>query len=210
MKFLLAVIKEPKGAVKYIALAFLLFTLFIIGFVNPSNNQVTAKKALPSNMQTLGGEIYSVFRAGTLVWMADDLRLEIQGSWCYGGRTNCKTRLYTMSAASKACWALGFRLASIEEWENLAFYIGSSGANRPKSYSSTYVYRALTENFNIKFSGKGMVYSNGSTDFSDSGEHGYYIAADNKYFDFNPATKTVSRQTVEGPLLFSCRCVKEQ
>ena len=64
------------------------------------------------------------------VWMAENLNIEMGNSVCYDNmQANCKKcgRLYDWATANLACPS-GWRLPSIEEWENLGAKIGESTA----------------------------------------------------------------------------------
>jgi uncharacterized protein (TIGR02145 family) len=72
------------------------------------------------------GNVYRTVKIGNQVWMAENLRHNIEGRCCYDNdEANCQKygRLYTWEAAKKACPA-GWHLPTREEWQTLVDCIG--------------------------------------------------------------------------------------
>jgi uncharacterized protein (TIGR02145 family) len=71
--------------------------------------------------------------------MAENLRYNIEGSWCYDNdEANCQDygRLYTWDAAKKACPA-GWHLPTREEWDELVSATGDSSVAGKKLKSKS-------------------------------------------------------------------------
>ena len=72
------------------------------------------------------GNVYKTVKIGNQVWMAQNLNVQTEESWCYDDNpANCEKygRLYTWSAAKNAC-PEGWHLPSKEEFEVLINWVG--------------------------------------------------------------------------------------
>ena len=135
-----------------------------------------------SKVTDMDGNVYSVkILDDNLIWMTDNMNLNIPGSYCYENiDTNCRKygRLYTWTAAVKACELLGdgWRLPTNVEWQYMAQFYGGVLGHSADSARSTYA--ALLPGgrsaFNAAFGG-GRDPGNGG--FARLDAHGFYWTA---------------------------------
>lgn len=79
------------------------------------------------------GKTYKTIKLGKQTWMAENLNLHMDDSWCYERKIdNCKKygRLYTWKKAEKAC-PVGWHLPSRSEWRDLTAYVSENSKSKP-------------------------------------------------------------------------------
>ena len=82
---------------------------------------------------TRDGKTYKTVQLGNQTWMAENLNLHMDDSWCYERKIdNCKKygRLYTWKKAEKAC-PVGWHLPSRSEWRDLVSFVSENSKSKP-------------------------------------------------------------------------------
>jgi uncharacterized protein (TIGR02145 family) len=152
-------------------------------------------------------------------WTAENLRVEIAGSYCYDeAEVNCRRygRLFTWDAAQRGCRSLGgrWRLPTESEWRQLARSYG--GVSEDAEDGGKAAYAALATGGN---SSCGALLAGGR---SDTGEyarleaHGFYWTASECdqatawFYNFGKGGLALHRQREgEKGRAFSVRCVED-
>ena len=105
----------------------------------------------------------NVVTIGKQVWMAKNLNVETDGSWCYDSKPeNCEKygRLYTWEAAQNACPA-GWRLPSKKEFEKLIEFAGGSEKAQKALRSKTGWYEKGADTYGFSALPAGLCLSDG-------------------------------------------------
>ena len=173
------------------------------------------------------GESYQTVRIGKQIWMAENLKVKTEGSWCYEDKeTNCQKygRLYNWDAAKVAC-PVGWHLPSKEEFEILFKFVGGVQENAWKWENAGKMLKSTNgwneyggKNGNgtdaFGFSALPAGYRNNNGDFSDEGDDAYFWSSTE---DYSSAYYMNLRYSVVTALLglsnknlgVSVRCVKD-
>lgn len=113
-------------------------------------------------------------------WTTDNLRVVVDGSFCYGdAESNCRRygRLYTWEAAGPACRSLGdgWRLPTNEDWQQMAKHYG--GVRDDSTDTGKAAFKALmiggSAGFNVLLGGNRDV----DGQYASLEAHGFYWSA---------------------------------
>lgn len=131
---------------------------------------------------------FITIKIGGKVWMAENLNIEVPGSWCYDNNPeNCKKygRLYTYDAAIKNC-PKGWHLPTDEEWSLLVNALGGEEvAGKVMKLGGNSGFNALLGGSRIPMGSFGLIGSYGcfwsSTKYSKTHAWYRYITNQNDY-----------------------------
>jgi uncharacterized protein (TIGR02145 family) len=163
-----------------------LLALFCVIFVAGVRYATVAETQTPAFTDGRDGKTYKTVVIGGKAWMAENLNIVTEGSWCYDNKeSNCEKygRLYNWKAAKTACPA-GWRLPSRKEWGDLAKAAGGSGKygaggkKAGKKLKSTYGWNNNgngADNFGFSALPGGSRDTNG--DFLNAGYYGHWWTA---------------------------------
>lgn len=167
------------------------------------------------------GNLYTVKKmADGKVWMTENLKVKIPGSYCYDNNAaNCEKygRLYTWKVAQDVCKLLGegWRLPTNEDWRLLGKHYGGI---RGDSSDGKAAYSALMPGgkaaFNLQFAGGRNVDS--IPGYARQDAHGFYWTATEVdgahawFYNFGVNGKIMNRHNdAEKGEAFAVRCVKD-
>jgi len=165
---------------------------------------------------TLGGQTYRTVRLNGLTWLAENLNLEVDNSWCNGDTVaNCGQygRLYTWEAARLACKEIGWRLPTAEEWEEMGALFGGLDANSADNGRKAYADLTLGGASGMDILLGGQRYEDDT--FKEPGERGVYWAntlhdseSATSYYFHGPDKEIYPVDNAPMEEGHSCRCVK--
>ena len=165
---------------------------------------------------------YRILTIGKLQWMVDNLHILSDSTvgWCYEDKVNCKAtgRLYSWESAQKACSGLGsgWRLATDEEWQQLANEFGgfNNGSKREGNPRQAYeqLFSGGLSGFEATTGGyrkpDGFYYAGKTSGFYWTGTEwnsGYAWR-----FEFTTLSGgQLSRYYQDKEVGYSCRCVRD-
>lgn len=159
------------------------------------------------------------------IWMAENLNVEVQGSWCYNNDpAYCKKygRFYSLAGAEKAC-PPGWRLPTDSDWWGMMSKYGTvyndyeNQTINKSSNAGKDVYYNLILNGSSQFDALFAGYRNHATgSFFMEGQTATFVTAtkarhsDVFSYNFDKRKKQVSRGMGNRELGRSCRCVREE
>lgn len=159
----------------------------------------------------VGCDDFDTVTIGKQVWMAKNLNIETEDSWCYGNKPeNCEKygRLYTWEAAQHVCPS-GWHLPSKYEFEKLfEFAGGSEKALRSKTEwekkgSDTYGFSALPAGYYSSYHEK-FVDVGSSAYFWSSTEYNGYLAFSLYIYDYTAGVYSIDKYRAR-----SVRCLQD-
>ena len=197
------------------------FLLLLSPMMGCSSNESPASIPQGSGAQTetqnIGG--YKTADIGGVVWMAENLNIETDGSYCYNDvPDNCSIygRLYTYEAAQTAC-PDGWHLATATEWD---FLNNTVGTNSSASYylKSTTGWWTDVGNGNDAYGFTALPGGIRSIDgvYSDLTLAGYFWAegpteGNSVSYELHYNTSNLAQQTkIPGETAMSVRCVYDE
>jgi uncharacterized protein (TIGR02145 family) len=89
---------------------------------------VTENEEIGTFTDTRDNTTYSWVKIGTQIWMAENLKYNSTGSFCYGNNSSNEDiygRLYSWTLAKSSC-PTGWHLPSDNEWKELEMFLGMS------------------------------------------------------------------------------------
>jgi uncharacterized protein (TIGR02145 family) len=131
------------------------------------------------------GNVYRTVKIGNQVWMAENLRYNIEGSCCYDNdEANCQKygRLYTWEAAKKAC-PTGWHLPIREEWDVLSDFAvdGRKEINLENDNDTSYCWPGAGTKLKSR-TGWYEDYGNGTDEYDFSALPGGNCGADGNFY----------------------------
>jgi uncharacterized protein (TIGR02145 family) len=165
---------------------------------------------------TRDGKTYKTVTIGAKRWMAENLNIKTEGSWCYDNKeSNCDKygRLYDWGAAMRACPS-GWHLPTHMEWDDLVKSADGNKAGKTLKSSSGWKNRGNeTDTYGFSALPGGLRLSDGI--FYNAGDDGSwwtateYDASDAyaRHMDYDNANVYPYNLNKNGA--FSVRCVRD-
>ena len=167
------------------------------------------------------GVVYPIVNFQGNLWLGKNLDINVPGASCYDNKnSNCNQfgRLYTLSQAKRACAVLGpgWRLPTINEWENLLAHYGAIKRKLNLPEGDKQVYKALipggSSKLALTFGGVGEAVKGGLR-FKYLGKYGRYLSTSEQkgqvqYVIISKDYTNVNILVGEKERLRTCRCVK--
>lgn len=199
----------------------LFLTIFLTGLL------ALALTGCDSNLTDRDGNTYRTVKIGSQTWMAENLKVRTEGSWCYEDKeSNCQKfgRLYNWDAAKVACPA-GWHLPSKEELEILLKFVGGVQENAwkwenagkmLKSTNGWNEYKGKNCNGNDAFGFSALPAGERSNngEFNNEGCRAYFWSSTEDYssayyMNLHYSVVTALLGLSNKNLWFSVRCVKD-
>jgi uncharacterized protein (TIGR02145 family) len=164
------------------------------------------------------GRKYRTAQIGNQTWMAENLRFNVNGSWCYeDSADSCAKygRLYDWNMAMSAC-PKGWHLPSKNEWREMVATAGSlTGGTKLKSESGWKDDGSGTDTYGFSALPGGRRGSDGR--FRSAGKYGYWWTAakhsggvGNAYYrSIDCNYSNVYEDYRDKSIGYSVRCIKE-
>jgi len=155
-----------------------------------------------------------ILRIGNQIWMAHNVNMPLEGSWCYDGdEKNCQKygRIYNWHAACKAC-PPGYKLPSKEEFEELIDYLGGEQTAKKRllpggdsGFNALLGGGTETEGSCLDMSIKGYFWTSTETDVYSNEYAWYYYAFGFDYENYGDTPMLVVYNKRGGA---NVRCIK--
>ena len=194
--------------VKFLTVPGLILVLAVIADAAPQKGTMTDSR---------DRQVYRTVKIGNQVWMAANLNVKTDGSWCFKNKeSNCRKygSLYTWDAARKACPA-GWHLPNNDEFETLFSEVGGKNVAGTVLKSKTGWKERGNGSDDSSFTAlpAGVRYNDGK--FGEDGYNAYFWSsteaegddAYGMYLDYNNYSTYLYNNSRS--LGFSVRCVKD-
>jgi len=177
------------GHVKMMAFAALFCTMGVVTGCNEGGENCEACETMTDSHD---GTVYKTIKIGEQIWMAENLNVVMEDSWCYENKPdNCKKygRLYSWDMAMSAC-PEGWHLPSKDEFETLFATVGGQptagkmlkskkGWKKSGNNTNEFFFSALPAGIRLvegKFLNEDLyAYFWTSTDYGNDGAYNMYL-----------------------------------
>jgi uncharacterized protein (TIGR02145 family) len=184
--------------------------------------ETATSPATIKSMLTIDGRIYKTIEVDGMIWLAENLGIETEDSWCYENRTeNCDSagRLYQWNVAKTVCESLGsgWYLPSDDDWKKLATHFGGyrewldeTDHGNPRKANAALI-KGNESGFNALLNG----WRGSGGGFDSKGRTGFYWSSTEQdedrsiFYIFYPKNGKITRRSTQKSMGMSCRCVKK-